>query len=199
VQSESSQEAREATSALPHLYRGEVGRMVAYRVRLDSTTRWSIGTTAAVLTFGLGGIGVPHWVFPLATFLHCMFAWIEARRFRSYELIRRRVRLLESGYYATVLDRPAILDWREQLANGLREPKEPISFAQALSVRLRRCHLWLIAVAQIGWLVKLDLEGGWPQAAGIGEIPGYVIMSSVAFGFVVLFWLSLLYRPREQG
>jgi uncharacterized membrane protein len=81
----------------------------------------------------------------------------------------------------------------------LREPKEPISFAQALSVRLRRCHLWLIAVAQIGWLVKLDLEGGWPQAAGIGEIPGYVIMSSVAFGFVVLFWLSLLYRPREQG
>jgi uncharacterized membrane protein len=35
--------------------------MVAYRVRLDSTTKWSIGTAATIATFGLGSLRVPHW------------------------------------------------------------------------------------------------------------------------------------------
>src|SRR5215510_3876764 len=46
--------------ALIHLYRAEVGRMVTYRQRLDTTTNWSITSSALVATFSLGNPMIPH-------------------------------------------------------------------------------------------------------------------------------------------
>jgi len=193
-------DARDTTNAIIHFYRGELARMTAYRVRLDTTTNWAVGSTAAIVTFGLGSSQLPHSVFALAFFLDAIFVWMEAQRFRSYEIIRRRVRLLESGFYAGVLDgQSADPEWRRQLARSLREPTPPISVMQALSVRLRRTHLWMMAVAYAGWVAKLELEGGLPEGAAIGAVRGSVVLGILALVFLILVFVSLLYRPPEEG
>jgi uncharacterized membrane protein len=193
-------EARDSTNALIHLYRGELGRMTTYRVRLDMTTNWAVGSTAAIVTFGLGSSQLPHSVFALAFFLDTIFVWMEAQRFRSYEIIRRRVRLLEQGFYARLLEGESIEgDWRQQLAQSLREPMPPITMTQALSVRLRRNHLWLMAVAYLGWVVKLEIEAGLPEGAAIGSVPGSVVIGLLALVFAGLVVVSMLYRPPEEG
>ena len=46
-------------TVLMHLYRGELGRVAVYRVRLDNTTNWAIGVTVAVITFVLGNHEAP--------------------------------------------------------------------------------------------------------------------------------------------
>jgi uncharacterized membrane protein len=56
----------DATSALIHLYRAEVGRLTAYRVRLDTTTNWAITTSALVISFTLANRSDPARGDPLA-------------------------------------------------------------------------------------------------------------------------------------
>ena len=43
-----------AANALIHLYRGELGRLTAYRARLDTTTSWAISASALVTTLAFG-------------------------------------------------------------------------------------------------------------------------------------------------
>ena len=41
----------EFTTAMVHLYRGELQRATAWRSRLDNTTNWAVVTTGAALSF----------------------------------------------------------------------------------------------------------------------------------------------------
>ena len=90
-------------NSLIHLYRGELGRMTSYRVRLDTTTNWAVVTTAGIVTFALGNAAVSHVVFIFAMILTLFFLNLEAHRFRIYETAHRRVRLLELGFLAEAL------------------------------------------------------------------------------------------------
>src|SRR4051794_1970507 len=91
-------------NALIHLYRAEVGRMTAYRQRLDTTTNWSITSSALVTTFSLGNPTIPHAAFLFLMVINVFFLGVEARRFRVYEASRYRVLLLEHYFYPEVLD-----------------------------------------------------------------------------------------------
>jgi uncharacterized membrane protein len=190
---------KDVPAALIHLHRGELGRMTAYRVRLDTTTNWAVGTTAATTTFAIGSQELPHYVFGLPVLLNLVFLWIEARRFRAYELIRRRVRLIERGFYTGVLGGEPDEGWQPRLLQSLRHPESPVSHLQAMSVRLRRNYLWLLGVVYIGWLVKLDSLGPVPEGAGVGPVPGRAVLTLVGVGILLLGAMGAVHRPAEEG
>lgn len=173
--------------------------MTSYRVRLDTTTNWAVGTTAAVSTFAIGTPDLPHYVFALPVVLNLIFLWIEARRFRAYELIRRRVRLLEIGFYGDVLGGANLPDWEQRLHEDLSRPRPVVTYLQAFSVRLRRNYLWLLGVVYISWLVKLDVQGTVPDSARVGVLPGRAVLALVAVGLLLLAGVGVLHRPAEEG
>jgi uncharacterized membrane protein len=186
-------------AALTHLYRGELGRMTAYRLRLDTTTNWALGTTAAMITFAVGHAEIPHSIFGLALLLDVMFLWLEASRFRTYEGIRRRVRLLEEGFFGPVLGGPEVHGWESALASSLDDFKLPLTQWQAMSVRLRRSYLWLIASVYVGWYVKLSRQSNELEAAALGPIPGFLVVPLVLLPFVGLIALTFRYNFPEEG
>ncbi len=190
---------RDAANAVIHLYRGELGRMTLYRVRLDTTTNWAVGTSAAIVSFGLGSQQAPHVVFGLAALLNFVFLTMEIRRFRYYEMIRQRVRILENGFYGDVLG-GAGEAWEARMLATLKNPETPISFLQAASVRLRRNYIWLMLAIYLGWIVKLSLVGeGLVEAARMGGLSGSLVLGLSAALFVPLAAVALMYRPREEG
>ena len=77
----------EFNTAMVHFYRAEVTRSNTWRQRLDATTNWAVVTTGAALSFAFGGISNTPTVILIDTFLVLMFLFIEARRYRYYELI----------------------------------------------------------------------------------------------------------------
>jgi len=174
-------------SSLIHLYRGELGRMTAYRVRLDTTTNWAVVTTAGIVTFALGNPAVPHVVFPFGMILTLFFLNLEARRFRIYETAHRRVRLLELGFYTGVLGGQPEPGWEAALLENLRRPESPVSGLGALGWRLRRTYLWIYAALGVAWWGKLTLAhpGDRLAEASIGGVPGFVVALSVG-GFYLL-------------
>jgi uncharacterized membrane protein len=178
--------------ALIHLYRAEVGRMTTYRQRLDTTTNWSITSSALVTTFSLGNATIPHEAFLFLMVINIFFLVVEARRFRVYEAARYRVLLLEHYFYPEVLGEASPRDWRRALLEALRTPFSypPVGFLGAIGWRLRRNYLWIYLAVLLTWVAKLEIASGPAadliSAATIGRIPGGVVWAAVVLSYLAL-------------
>jgi uncharacterized membrane protein len=175
----------EFNTAWVHYYRAEIQRSNTWRTRLDATTNWAVITVAATLSFALAGADHHYAVIPLNTVLVTLFAWIEARRYRYYELWSYRARLLETNFFAAMLVppfRPAP-GWAETLAHSLREPKFPISMGEAFGRRLRRNYLWIYVILALAWALKSYIHPvpatSWAEfisRSALGPLSGEVML-----------------------
>jgi uncharacterized membrane protein len=199
----------EFNTAIVHLYRGEVGRANTWRMRLDGTTNWAVLTTGATLSFAFSSANNTHVMILINSLLIMFFLYIEARRYRFYDLWRARVRLIETEFFAEMLT-PASLegveDWRQILANDLLHPRFSVSMWQALGRRLRRNYIWIFAVLAISWVVKVLIHPSAPQSLDklieriqIGPIPAWlVLLAGVVFNAFICI-LAISTAPRRSG
>jgi len=121
----------------------------------------------------------------LNTLLVMWFLFIEARRYRYYELWSYRVRLMETDFYAAMLVPPfhPSPEWAENLAENLLTPSFPISMWEAFGRRLRRNYIWIFLILYASWVAKIWL---FPEPAtsltefvsrsAVGPIPGEVMI-----------------------
>lgn len=197
----------EFNTAMVHFYRGEVQRSNTWRNRLDTTTNWAVITAGATLSFAFSSIHNPHFVIPINSVLVIFFLFMEARRYRYYELWSSRVRVLETGYFARLLAPQTTIDreWAEHLAADLMTPHFTISEWEAVGRRLRRNYLWIFVLLAASWNLKVYLHP-WPIAnfdeflerASVGRIPGAAIfMVGIVFNLGVLIFAVATVRLRE--
>lgn len=176
----------EFVTAMVHLFRAEVQRANVWRQRLDTTTNWAVVSTGAAISVSFSQPNVHHGVIILNILLVTWFLFIEARRYRYYELWSYRIRLMETDFYAAMLVPPfhPSPEWAETLAENLLAPSFPISMLEAFGRRLRRNYLWIYLVLGISWFGKSFLfpqpATNWDefvQRGALGAIPGYVTIS----------------------
>jgi len=191
----------EFNTAMVHFYRGEISRTNTWRTRLDATTNWAVLTAGAALSFALSDPLHPHGIIPLDTILVTIFLYIEARRYRYYELWSYRVRLMETDFFAAMLVPPFAprQDWAESLAESLLHPQFPISMWEALGRRFRRNYVWIYLVLGISWLLKNVIH---PTPAGsladileratIGPFPGWLVLLAGLLFNGALFLMGIL-------
>ena len=125
------------SSAMAHLYRGEVHRMKFWRERLDRTTRWAVIVVAAIVTWAFSSPDNPHYVLLVGVATLGIFLTIEARRYRGYEIWRTRVRILQENVWSYGLDPSLGVDdpeWREKLGRDYRTPTLKISAEEAVAM-----------------------------------------------------------------
>jgi uncharacterized membrane protein len=187
------------SSALAHLYRGEIHRMKLWRERLDKTTNWAVLLMAGVLTWAFGSAANPHYVILIGNAAVGLFLVIEARRFRAYDVWRSRVRYLQQHVWAPGLDPSTSLDdedWRQRLANDYRNPTIKITAEEALAHRLRRVYLPLFAILNGAWTLRVTAfdPGAWPASAAVGAVPGTVV--SLLVGLLMVASVVIACRPR---
>jgi len=184
----------EFTTAMAHFYRAEVSRSNTWRTRLDTTTNWAVITTGAALTFAFGEPGSPHLALILTMLLVVFFLYIEARRYRYYELWANRTRMMETNFFAAMLVPPfqPRPEWSFTLADNLVEPRFPITFWEALGRRYRRNYFWLLIFLAAAWVAKIGLfpavAGSWVefyQRAAVGTLDGRIVLAMGAL-FTVL-------------
>lgn len=83
--------ANEFNQAMIHLFRSQVSRADVWRQRLDITTNWAVLTTGATVSIAFSQNLGSHSVLLLDTLLVTLFLFIEARRYRFYEVWSTRV------------------------------------------------------------------------------------------------------------
>jgi len=198
----------EFVTAMVHLFRAEVSRSNVWRTRLDATTNWAVISTGATISIAFSQSTSHHTVIILNTILVTLFLFIEARRYRFYELWSYRVRLMETDFYAAMLVPPfqPAPDWAETLAENLLHPNYPISLWEAFGRRLRRNYLWLFVILAMAWFAKLWLFPeparnllGLAQRANIGPIQGWIVLSIAIAYYLFLFLMGLLTVGMHQA
>jgi len=199
----------EFNTAMVHFYRGEIQRANTWRNRLDATTNWAILTAGAAASFALSDPTHHHGVILMNLALVFIFLFIEARRYRYYELWSYRVRLLETDYFAAMLVPPfqPSPDWAETLASSLLRPKFPISMAEALGRRFRRNYFALFAFLIGVWLFKNYSQppasslAEFVEHASIGPVPGeWVLLAMLVFtAGMTIFGLATLSLQQATG
>ncbi|MBM7843285.1 DUF2270 domain-containing protein [Herpetosiphon giganteus] len=195
----------EFNTALVHLYRGELSRANTWRVRLDGTTNWAVLTTGATLSFAFSSASNTPVMILLNSLLIMFFLFIEARRYRFYDLWRTRVRVMETEFFADMLAPEPDSDsggphWRELLAQDLMEPHFNISVIEAMSRRLRRNYVWIFALLALSWVTKVGIHPTIARSfaevydrAAVGPLPSwFMLLFGLAFngGLVWLGWLG---------
>jgi uncharacterized membrane protein len=200
----------EFVTAMVHFFRAEVQRANVWRQRLDATTNWAVVATGATLSIAFSQPTVHHGVIILNTLLVTLFLYIEARRYRYYELWSYRVRLMETDFYAAMLVPPfhPSPEWAESLAENLLAPRFPITIWEAFGRRLRRNYFWIFLILGLSWLGK-----GWlfpaPPAdlaefvlrSAVGPIPGQTVllMGALYYAFLVVMALGTISMTRATG
>jgi uncharacterized membrane protein len=195
---------RDRNAILAHYYRAMVGRADIWRTRMDATTNWAIGATAALISFTLGNAATPHFVVYIAVLLTLSFLFLEARRLTFYHLWQQRVLLLEEG-----LVRPALrsessesndeFDLESALAPQLGRTVPSMPIAKAVARRLRRIYLYLFGVQLIAWIFKLSSQPTPASSfhelvsrAHVGAIPGEVFFATSGLGFLAALAYALM-------
>jgi uncharacterized membrane protein len=205
----------ELVNTLAHFHRAEIGRMAGWRDRIDQTSNWAITVVAGMLSVSLSTPAAHHGVLLFAMLLVLLLLWIEARRYRFFDVYRARVRRLERHYFAQVFAPVADADpeWARALAQDLRAPRFLISPRAAMARRLRRNYLWMFLVLLLAWLLKvsalpsLQPEGapraGAPQAflemvrgMALGPVPGWAVLLAVLAFYGWLVGAALSARAR---
>ena len=178
-------------NAMSHFYRGELGRIMIWRQRLDVTTTWAITSTTTIIGAAFSFRDLPHIIFFFNLALVWVMLWIEARRYRIYDAFRGRVRMLESHFLVPiVLQNPRILDgeWRRLVCEDLLLPSFKISKIEAIGRRLKRNYVFIFAIILIAWTMKLFIHApipihsfkGFYSALAVAELPSWFVFSVYA-------------------
>lgn len=190
----------EFTTAMVHLYRGEVQRANVWRQRLDSTTNWAVITAGAAISFALGNATGHHGVIILNMLLITLFLFIEARRYRYYELFASRVRLMETDFFAAMFVPPfgPAADWAESMAENLLRPHFTVSMWEAVGRRFRRNYMWIYVVLAMAWVAKsalfptpLTMWSEFVERSAIGPLSGEVVIIAGLVFLIAVFAIGL--------
>lgn len=198
-------------TAFAHLYRAEVYRSTAWRLRFDNTTNWAVVTTGIAFSASFSSAAASPVPLVLVGLLVVFFLLIEARRFRYFDIWRWRARVLETQFFVPMLrgQRQLLeMGWNERLAEDYEDPRHRMSVARAVGRRLRNNYGWIFMIQAFAYYGKLaihptpltSLAELWVRAA-IGPFPGQAV---IAAGFLfhgswacfaaITFYLDQRYR-----
>lgn len=189
-----------------HYYRAEVYRETNWRNRLDTTTNWSIVTTAAILSFAFTNEAAPHSIILINYCLVCFYLYIESRRFRYYWLLRERTRTMEKQLLSAIFSgkNNHKNDWGIKLAESFKNQKVSMSRLESVAWRFRRNYFFLFPLIIISWIAKASAHpipaitlDDFFYNAKVWFIPGSLVLSILLLSIVVSVFIAF-YIPRKR-
>lgn len=188
-------------NTMVHFYRGELGRIMNWRQRLDVTSQWAITSTTTIITVAFSFREIPHIVFFFNLAIVWIMLWIEARRYRFYDAFRGRVRMLESHFIVPMLAQSDKLldgEWRRLVCEDLILPSFKISKFEAVGRRLKRNYVFIFAIIMFAWTLKIWMHAPSPihslpefyRAMSVGELPAWIsalvyVATILSIGWIV--------------
>jgi len=197
-------------NAMSHVDRGELGRSMVWRQRLDVTTNWAITSSTAIITIAFSAREVPHIIFFFNLAIVAVLLWIEARRYRFYDAFRARIRMLEAHFLVPmVMENRDLLqgEWKKLVCEDLILPSFKISKLEAIGRRMKRNYMFIFGLILVAWLTKVFLHATTPitdvvsfyRALRIGHIPSWFVAMVFAGTFITVISITIYVSKRTSG
>lgn len=197
-------------NAMSHFYRGEMGRIMVWRQRLDVTTNWAITSSTAIITIAFSSREVPHIIFFFNLAILWVLLWIEARRYRFYDAFRARVRMLEAHFLVPmVMENRDLLqgEWKKLVCEDLILPCFKISKLEAIGRRLKRNYIFIFIMILVAWITKIFLHtpfalqtlGDFYRALRVGHIPSWLVALVMIGTFISSIGITVYVGKKSSG
>jgi uncharacterized membrane protein len=197
-------------NAMSHFYRGELGRIMVWRQRLDITTNWAITSSTAIITIAFANRDVPHLIFFFNLAIVWGMLWIEARRYRFYDAFRARVRMLEAHFLGPmVMENREMLqgEWKKLVCEDLILPSFKISKLEAVGRRLKRNYVFIFILIMVAWVTKIFLHAsmtldGLPafyRALRVGHIPSWIVAAIFVATLASVIGITIYVSKKTTG
>ena len=197
-------------NAMSHFYRGELGRIMVWRQRLDMTTNWAITSSTAIITIAFSTRAVPHIIFFFNLAIVAVLLWIEARRYRFYDAFRARVRMLEAHFLVPmVMENRELLqgEWKKLVCEDLILPCFKISKLEAIGRRLKRNYVFIFILILVAWITKIFIHApramdGFPdfyRALRVGHIPSWLVALVMLGTFISSIGIAVYVGKKSSG
>ena len=197
-------------NAMSHFYRGELGRIMVWRQRLDITTNWAITSSTAIITIAFSNAAVPHIIFFFNLAIVWAMLWIEARRYRFYDAFRARIRMLEAHFLVPmVMENRDMLqgEWKKLVCEDLILPCFKISKLEAVGRRLRRNYIFIFILILVAWVTKIFLHApmamdsipSFYRALRVGHIPAWLVALVFVGTFMSVIGITIYVGRKSSG
>jgi uncharacterized membrane protein len=197
-------------NAMSHFYRGELGRIMVWRQRLDITTNWAITSSTAIITIAFSNREVPHIIFFFNLAIVWVMLWIESRRYRFYDAFRARVRMLEAHFLVPmVMENRQMLqgEWKKLVCEDLILPSFKISKLEAIGRRLKRNYVFIFILIMVAWVTKIFLHASEPIVGGrafyhalrVGHIPSWLVAATLVGTFASVISITIYVSKKSSG
>ncbi|MDQ6913567.1 MAG: DUF2270 domain-containing protein [Verrucomicrobiota bacterium] len=197
-------------NAMSHFYRGELGRIMIWRQRLDITTNWAITSSTAIITIAFSNREVPHIIFFFNLAIVWGMLWIEARRYRFYDAFRARVRMLEAHFLVPmVMENRQMLqgEWKKLVCEDLILPRFKITRLEAVGRRLKRNYVFIFILIMVAWVTKIflhasepiDTFGSFYRALSVGHIKSWLVAFIFGGTFALVVGLTIYVGRKTTG
>lgn len=198
-------------TAMSHFYRGEMGRIMAWRGRLDPTTNWAITATSSIFTVAFSFDKVPHIIFFFNIAIVWVMLWIEARRYRFYDAFRARVRMLEAHFLVPIVAQNTTLlqgEWQKLVCEDLLLPSFKISVFEAVGRRLKRNYVFIFLIILSAWVTKIFLHAhprinsfeSFYHALAVGtSIPSWLVATLFIATFTSVIGITIYISKKTTG
>ena len=199
-------------TAMSHFYRGEIGRIMVWRQRLDTTTTWAITTTGTIFTVAFSFESVPHLIFFFNLAIVLMMLWIEARRYRFYDAFRARVRMLEAHFITPIIlrEEPKLEgNWRKLVAEDLLVPAFKISMFESVGRRLQRNYAFITTIILTAWVTKIfihppagrqiDSISSLYTGLSVGAFPSWFVATIMLGTFITVVAVTVYIAKNSTG
>ena len=198
-------------TAMSHFYRGELGRIMNWRSRLDPTTNWAITSTSTIFTVAFSIESVPHIIFFFNIAIVTVMLWIEARRYRFYDAFRARVRMLEAHFLVPIVAQNTMLlqgECQKLVCEDLLLPSFKISVFEAVGRRLKRNYVFIFLIILTAWVTKIFLHAKPPitsfesfyQALAVGtSIPSWLVALIFIGGVTSVIGITIYIAKNTTG
>ena len=197
-------------NAMSHFYRGEMGRIMVWRQRLDVTTNWAITSSTAIITIAFSTREVPHIIFFFNLAIVWVLLWIESRRYRFYDAFRARVRMLEAHFLVPmVMENREMLqgEWKKLVCEDLILPCFKISKLEAIGRRLKRNYVFIFILILVAWVTKIFLHApmamnnlpAFYRALRVGHIPSWLVAFVFVGTFISIIGITIYVSKKSSG
>jgi len=200
-------------TAMAHFYRGEVGRIMVWRQRLDTTTTWAITSTCTIFTVAFSFKEVPHLIFFFNLAIVVIMLWIEARRYRFYDAFRARLRMLEAHFLVPILlrqDSKLEGNWRKLVAEDLLIPAFKVTMFESIGRRLKRNYAFIAIIILSAWITKIfihpppnvpkiDSIKSFYDALSIGGFSSWFVAAVMMGTFISVICITLYITKNSTG
>jgi uncharacterized membrane protein len=197
-------------NAMSHFYRGELGRIMVWRQRLDITTNWAITSSTAIITIAFANREVPHIIFFFNLAIVWAMLWIEARRYRFYDAFRARIRMLEAHFLVPmVMENRDMLqgEWKKLVCEDLILPSFKISKLEAIGRRLKRNYIFIFILIMVAWVTKIFLHApmamdslpSFYRALRVGHIPAWLVALVFVTTLVSVIGITIYVGTKTSG